>query len=1037
MADLLEPLTTDPSDYIFADVETRSFEDVTVHGAARHAARGRVVIFTYAIGEGEVKDWCIPSFEPGLKLDWSDAPQDLLDALQDVEEARKWFVAWNSGFELQAFTRAMTGLETFRSEWMIDAMIQAMVSHLPPDLKSAARAVGLTQKQDAGKRLIKLFSDEAGEATPQSHPEDWQMFRDYARDDVAATRDIFFATMPLPRRSWQEFWSVEKINSRGVPVDVEFVKQAVTLSEKLTATSNADILRLTGGKVRTVNQSAALLDWIRYELRALPEVDRILTREVDLVEDAEGEQVAVAKHSLGRSHVEELIAYLERVDEDQGLTDEEWAVLQVLEVRLYGASATPKKYKKIAALVSDDARIRGQYVFNGAAATGRMSGRGAQPQNLARATIGSLDDEAAAIEMIAERGAECFDDLRERWGPVGRTLSRLIRPSFVAPEGKHFVWCDWSAIEARVLPWIAGSEGSQELLDTFYANDQDSSQPDIYKVTAGKILGKSPYDITKQERQSHGKIPCIAEGQLVLTDQGEIPIERVTLDMKVWDGVSFVSHEGLVFKGVKDVWEYDGVVATGDHIVWTEEAGQQRLLDAARSGQRLIQSGSGRTPLWVGCRDERGTSLHETELERGVCPDALHGLRCGGVDVLVKPVARKDERVPSLLATAPDPEMAGSSAHRGEVSLHKPKRPAMAQLRGPWDRVSVRGCDDGGSLDSGEPRSGGHKNGDRQDRRERSLRGGEPPLGHTQAAELEQAHEHSTRMDLPRRGLALRLQHGEAQARRGLDPRANHRTGARSRADETQTLACYRGKARVYDLVNAGPRHRFTVSGKLVHNCLALGFGGSKGALFAMARAYGASFTEDEAQTIVQDWRDSNSWAGRFWNQIWEAVLWCMENPGMPREAGRMTYVFDAGYLRGSLFAILPCGRPLIYPGLRWQEVEQKNKQTGEISSRMSLTVRQARARVPLSHLTLTNNAVQGTAASLLRDTLVRVEEDPLLETVLVTHDEVICLTDEKRVEGAKARLMEIMLDAPDWAEGLPVAAEATAGEWYSKASEA
>lgn len=236
--------------------------------------------------------------------------------------------------------------------------------------------------------------------------------------------------------------------------------------------------------------------------------------------------------------------------------------------------------------------------------------------------------------------------------------------------------------------------------------------------------------------------------------------------------------------------------------------------------------------------------------------------------------------------------------------------------------------------------------------------------------------------------------------------------------------------------MNAGPRHRFTVSGKLVHNCLALGFGGSKGALFAMARAYGASFTEDEAQTIVQDWRDSNSWAGRFWNQIWEAVLWCMENPGMPREAGRMTYVFDGGYMRGSLFAILPCGRPLVYPGLRWQEVEQKNKQTGEVSSRMSLTVRQARARVPLSHLTLTNNAVQGTAASLLRDTLVKVEDEPLLETVLVTHDEVICLADSERLDAAKDRLMEIMLDAPTWAEGLPVAAEATTGEWYSKASE-
>jgi len=612
-----------------------------------------------------------------------------------------------------------------KPEYFIDAMIQALRSHLPADLKGAAKAIGLTQKQDAGKALIKLFAVEGNGVTPQSHPEEWAAFRSYARDDVAAMRDVFFATMPLSRREWREYWAVESINHRGAPVDVPFIRQAANLSLRLTETANADILRLTEGKVRTVNQSAALLDWIRYELRALPEVDRILTREVDLVEDEDGEQHTVAKLSLGRSHVEELIAYLERLNIEQGLTDAEFSVLQVLEVRLYGASATPKKYKKALDVVSADGRVRGMYVFGGAAATGRMSGRALQPQNLTRATIGSLKDEAEAIEMIADHGAACFDDLRARWGPVGRTLSRLIRPAFVAPEGKAFVWADWSAIEARVLPWIANSEGGDEMVEVFRQNDLDPAAPDIYKVDAAALLHKSPHDVTKAERQSHGKIPR-----------------------------------------------------------------------------------------------------------------------------------------------------------------------------------------------------------------------------------------------------------------------------------------------------------------------LALGFGGGQGALFAMARAYGASFTEEEAQSIVDGWRETNRWAVRLWDDIWQAVLWCMDNPGEPRVAGRMTYVYDANYLRGSLFGVLPCGRPLVYPGLDWAEVEQKNKQTGEIKTRLSLTVRQARARVPLSHLTLTNNAVQGTAASLLRDVLVRIEEEPLLETVLTTHDEVVCLADEPRIDEARDRLMALMLDPPAWAEGLPVAAESTVGVWYSKAGE-
>jgi len=217
---------------------------------------------------------------------------------------------------------------------------------------------------------------------------------------------------------------------------------------------------------------------------------------------------------------------------------------------------------------------------------------------------------------------------------------------------------------------------------------------------------------------------------------------------------------------------------------------------------------------------------------------------------------------------------------------------------------------------------------------------------------------------------------------------------------------------------------------------LSLGFGGAKGALLAMARGYGASFTEDEAVDIVDRWRDENKWAVRFWNQMWEGVLWCMENPGLPREVGRVTLVFDADYMRGTLFIVLPCGRPLLYPGLRWQEVERKDKKTGEVSVRMALTVRRARARLPLTYLDLCNNITQGTAASLLRRALVLVEEEPLLETVLATHDETVCLCDTARLDAARSRLVEIMLDLPDWAEGLPLAAEATVGAWYSKAGE-
>ena len=103
----LEPLSTDPNDYCFIDVETRSTHDVTVYGAYNHTANGVVTIVAYAIGNGPVKDWCLDGW--GERLNWADAPDDLKEAVRRIKRGEMWFVAHHATFEFLAFTRAMDG----------------------------------------------------------------------------------------------------------------------------------------------------------------------------------------------------------------------------------------------------------------------------------------------------------------------------------------------------------------------------------------------------------------------------------------------------------------------------------------------------------------------------------------------------------------------------------------------------------------------------------------------------------------------------------------------------------------------------------------------------------------------------------------------------------------------------------------------------------------------------------------------------------------------------------------------------------------
>ena len=216
-----------------------------------------------------------------------------------------------------------------------------------------------------------------------------------------------------------------------------------------------------------------------------------------------------------------------------------------------------------------------------------------------------------------------------------------------------------------------------------------------------------------------------------------------------------------------------------------------------------------------------------------------------------------------------------------------------------------------------------------------------------------------------------------------------------------------------------------------------------------MALNYRIHLDDAEARRIVDAWREANPWAREFWGAhrdgesfgLWGAAMRAWEIPGQITTAGRIAFVYREDYLGGALFMALPSGRLLTYPRPRWRDVDvldRDGKPTGE--KRSELSFRRAHGRAKLWHGTFCENAMQATAADLLRPTVTRIETNPALAFMpirMTTHDEIVCEVDEARAEEAKAILRREMLTLPDWAAGLPLQSEESVCPWYTKAKAA
>ena len=409
--------------------------------------------------------------EPAQVIDLTDPADrerlpEIVAALNDPNVIK---VAHNSPFERMAYRRQFGAYQP-PEEW-IDTMILAAMNGLPMSLDAAGEALDIEQKKlKEGKALINYFCKPCratianGGRTrnlPHHAPEKWAKFKEYALIDVEAERDIYKRLKRFPVSDFERrlFALDARINERGVLVDVEMAEAAMAVDEAFRAEHTEEMRKLTG--LSNPNSVAQLKEWLA--------------------------ALGVDCDSLNKATVSEL---------KNDVRDK--TVLRVLELRQMLGKTASKKYEAMTTAACADHRVRGILQYYGAARTGRWAGRLVQPQNMAQ---NHLDDITEVRELVKARDLEtlelCFDNVPD-------VLGQLTRTALIAKEGHTFLVTDYSAIEARVIAYLAGE---QWIMDTF------AEGKDLYCATASKMF-KVPVEkhgVNGHLRQK-GKVATLACG---------------------------------------------------------------------------------------------------------------------------------------------------------------------------------------------------------------------------------------------------------------------------------------------------------------------------------------------------------------------------------------------------------------------------------------------------------------------------------------------------------------------------------------------
>lgn len=969
-------------------------------------------------GETEKHLWT-----PGLPL-----PERLFAALA----AGGVFKAHNAMFEYAIWQLVAVRLYGFPSlephrYQLRCTMATARVNSLPGALANLSDVLNLPTPKDAdGKRLLEKFSmprnptkkDSRRRVLPSDDPEDFARLCAYCLTDLDAEQGAADRMTPMAPDELLFWWIDQEINWAGIHIDRKGVRDCIAVLEQALDLYGQEFKALTG---LDVTQLQAARGWLAAQGVIMTSMDDEAITE------------ALAKPNLPAP------------------------ARRALELRALTASASVKKLYAMENQATPDDRLCNLIVHHGAR-TGRPTGEGPQPLNLPKAgpalvwcaspschrpytpthdhcpwcaapTPGKewrseWSDRPRALPSHAPEAVDCAlevmatRDVRTvEWffGDALLTISGCVRGLFVAPPGHDLIASDYTAIEAVVIAALAGETWRLETI---------AAGKDIYYAAGETITGVSyaEYMAYKEAHEAHhpdrnkklkvAELACLTPQTQVLTQRGYVPMLDLSAGDKLWDGVEWVTHKGLVNAGTKTVLRLDGVEMTPDHKVtsngsWLEA---RQLASDPSILRTSLANGSASLPC-----------LEKPEVPKAASfkYNALAGLRLTQFlqQICVKGGQRAVMRVPNwrpakYVETKKDTSGTVRSTLKDGVCSIVSLRQNNDVIIPRTEDMTTTAVEGFTSILCFAPTS-------RFFLRTSCVCPVQTiPLWSLTASTLTKATNRETCVSL-------------------LD--------ARTWATSVLCVTCkpeFLSWRSVYDIADAGPRNRFTIrtnTGHLiVHNC---GFGGWIGAL----RAFGFDGTDEEARKIILGWRAGSPrivelWGGQYREPPWKAgrtwapfglegcAVQAIQNPGVTYEcAGIRFHVETTPAGTPAMIITLLSGRRLTYhqPSL---QVSSRNADEWQILywTWNSNPKYGAMGWVPMQTYAgrLAENVVQATAHDILRHAIIKLRAAGY-PTRLHVYDEIV--VSVPKGAGSVKEVERIMADLPDWAAGWPIRA---AGGW-------